>query len=142
VAAIAGEKPLERTEAFMLAPDAMGNLLIAITTRAPAARGKVVFVYLNDELGVQRVDFGELSQSQLKDALAKALPGAHFKAVGIPVDWARRRIAEARARHAERKIPEPLGFARAESLLNPVPEEPVQHPFDAEGFELSLEDAA
>jgi hypothetical protein len=97
---------------------------------------------MNDELGVHRVDVGELSQSQLKDALAKALPGARYKAVSVPVEWARRRIADARARHAERKVPEPLGFARAESLLTPVPSEEVPHPFDSEGFELSLEDAA
>jgi hypothetical protein len=42
----------------------------------------------------------------------------------------------------ESKIPEPLGFTRADSLLSPVPQEPVQHPFDAEGLELSLEDAS
>jgi hypothetical protein len=142
VSAVAGAKSAEQTEAFLLSPDSMGNVLIAITTRSLTSRGKVVFVYLNDELGVHRVDVGELSQSQLKDALAKALPGARYKAVTVPVEWARRRIADARARHAERKIPEPLGFARAESLLGPVPSEAVPHPFDAEGFELSLEDAA
>jgi hypothetical protein len=142
VSAVSGAKSAEQTEAFLLSPDSMGNVLIAITTRSLTSRGKVAFVYLNDELGVHRVDVGELSQSQLKDALAKALPGARYKAVAVPVDWARRRIADARARHAARKIPEPLGFARAESLLSPVPSEAVAHPFDAEGFELSLEDAA
>jgi hypothetical protein len=138
---VAGQKAAEQTEAFLLSPDSAGNVLLAITTRSATSRGKVVFVYLNDELGVHRVDVGELSQSQLKDALAKALPGARYKAVSVPVEWARRRVAEARARHAERKIPEPLGFARAESLLGPVPADAVAHPFDAEGFELSLEDA-
>jgi hypothetical protein len=142
ISAVAGPKSAEQTEAFLLAPDSLGNVLIAITTRSVTARGKVVFVYLNDELGIHRVDVGELSQSQLKDALAKALPGARYKAVSVPVEWARRRVADARARHAERKIPEPLGFARGESLLNPVPSEAIAHPFDAEGLELSLEDAA
>jgi hypothetical protein len=142
VSAVAGPKSAEQTEAFLLSPDSLGNVLLAITTRSVTARGKVAFVYLNDELGIHRVDVGELSQSQLKDALAKALPGARYKAVSVPVEWARRRIADARARHAERKIPEPLGFARAESLLSPVPSEAVAHPFDAEGLELSLEDAA
>jgi hypothetical protein len=141
VSAVTGQKPAEQTEAFMLSPDSMGNVLLAVSTRSPTARGKVAFVYLNDELGVHRVDVGELSQSQLKDALAKALPGARYKAVSVPVDWARRRVANARARHAERKIPEPMGFSRAESLLTPVPEEAVAHPFDAEGLELSIEDA-
>lgn len=141
VSAVAGPKSAEQTEAFLLAPDSLGNVLIAITTRSVTARGKVVFVYLNDELGIHRVDVGELSQSQLKDSLAKALPGARYKAVSVPVEWARRRVADARARHAERKIPEPLGFARGESLLSPVPSEAIAHPFDAEGLELSLEDA-
>jgi hypothetical protein len=142
VSALAGEKPAGQTEAFMLAPDSLGNVLLAITTRSATARGKVAFVYLNDELGVHRVDVGELSQSQLKDALAKALPGARYKAVPVPVEWARKRVADARARHAERKIPEPMGFSRADSLLTPVPAESVAHPFDAEGLELSLEDAS
>jgi hypothetical protein len=141
VSAVAGAKSAEQTEAFMLSPDSLGNVLIAIATRSLTTRGKVVFVYLNDAFGIHRVDVGELSQSQLKDALAKALPGARYKAVSVPVDWARRRVADARAKHAEQKIPEPLGFARAESLLKPVPTEAVAHPFDAEGFELSLEDA-
>ncbi len=139
---LSGEKPAEQTEAFLLAPDSQGNVLIAITTRSLTSRGKVAFVYLNDDLGVHRVDVGELSQSQLKDALAKALPGARYKAVSVPVEWARRRIADARARHAQNQVPEPLGFARAEPLLSPVPAEAVAHPFDAEGLELSLEDAA
>jgi hypothetical protein len=142
VAAVSGEKAAEQTEAYLLAPDSLGNVLLAITTRSPTSRGKVAFVYLNDDLGVHRVDTGELSQSQLKDALAKALPGARYKAVTVPVEWARKRIADARARHAERQIPEPMGFGRAESLLTPVPAEAVQHPFDAEGLELSLEDAS
>lgn len=141
VSAVTGEKAAEQTEAFMLSPDSLGNVLLAITTRSPTARGKVAFVYLNDDQGVHRVDVGELSQSQLKDALAKALPGARYKAVAVPVDWARQRVAGARARHAERKIPEPMGFSRAESLLSPVPSETVAHPFDAEGLELSIEDA-
>jgi hypothetical protein len=141
VVAVAGEKPTQQLEAFMLSPDSMGNVLLAITTRSATSRSKVAFVYLNDDFGVHRVDVGELSQSQLKDALAKALPGARYKAVTVPVEWARRRIADARARHAAQNIPEPLGFARAQSLLTPVPDAAVAHPFDAEGLELSLEDA-
>ena len=99
VSAVAGAKSAEQTEAFMLAPDSVGNVLLAIATRSLTTRGKVVFVYLNDALGIHRVDVGELSQSQLKDALAKALPGARYKAVSVPVDWARRRVADARAKH-------------------------------------------
>lgn len=142
VSSVAGSKPAEQLEAFLLAPDAAGNVLIAISARSVTSRSKVAFVYLNDGFGLHRVDVGELSQSQLKDALSKALPGARYKAVSVPVEWARRRIAEARARHAESKVPEPLGLARAKDLLEPVPTESLAHPFDSEGFELSIEDAA
>jgi hypothetical protein len=142
VSALAGEKAPEEIVALMLSPDSLGSVLFAITTPNLTARSRVAFVYINDELGVHRVDVGELSQSQLRDALAKAMPGARYKAVPVPVEWARRRIADARARHAERKIPEPLGFASADALLSPVPPDPVTHPFDTEGFELSLEDAS
>jgi hypothetical protein len=141
VSAVSGAKAPEQTDAFLLSPDSMGNVLLAIATRSLTSRGKVAFVYLNDDMGIHRVDVGELSQSQLKDALAKALPGARYKAVSVPVEWARRRIADARVRHAQSNVPEPLGFARAKELLNPVPAEPVAHPFDAEGLELSIEDA-
>jgi hypothetical protein len=136
------EKPAEQIVALMMAPDSLGSVLFAITTPSVTTRTKVALVYMNDELGVHRVDVGELSQSQLRDALAKARPGGRNKPIPVPVEWARRRIADARARHAERKIPEPLGFTRADSLLSPVPKEPVPHPFDAEGLELSLEDAS
>lgn len=139
---VAGEKAVEQTEAFLLSPDSQGSVLIVIAARSLTSRGKVVFVYLHDDVGVHRVDVGELSQSGLKEALAKALPGARYKAVSVPVEWARRRIADARARHTQNKIPEPLGFSRAEGLLTPVPAEAVAHPFDAEGLELSLEDAS
>lgn len=141
VSAVGGEKAESHTDAFLLAPDSMGNVLIAIATRSLTSRGKVAFVYLNDDIGVHRVDVGELSQSQLKDALAKALPGARYKAVSVPLDWARRRIADARGRHAQSNVPEPLGFARAKELLSPVPADAQPHPFDSEGLELSLEDA-
>lgn len=142
VSSVAGAKAAEQIEAFLLSPDSMGNVLIAISQRSVTSRGKVAFVYMHDGYGLHRIDVGELSQSQLKDALAKALPGARYKAVSVPVDWARRRIADARARHAETKVPEPLGLSRAKELLEPVPSESVPHPFDAEGFELSIEDAA
>ncbi len=142
VSSVSGAKPAEHTEAFLLSPDSAGNVLIAISQRSVTSRGKVVFVYLNDSFGLHRIDMGELSQSQLKDALAKALPGARYKAVSVPVDWARRRIADARARHAETKVPEPLGLSRGKELLEPVPPESVPHPFDSEGFELSIEDAS
>lgn len=141
VSQVIAEKSPEVQEALMLAPDSGGNVCLVITSRSKSSRAQTVFVYLHDDFGVHRVNVGELSQSQLKDALSRALPGADYRPVKVPVGWARTRIAAARKKHTERGVPEPLGFASAQTLLEPVPSEPEEHPFDAEGLELGDEDA-
>jgi len=141
VTSVTGEKAPEVAEALMLAPDSSGSVCLVITSRSPTSRAHSVFVYLHDDFGVHRVNVGDLSQSQLKEALSRALPGADYRPVKVPVAWARARIAAARKKHAERGVPEPLGFATAQSLLEPVPSEPEEHPFDGEGLELGDEDA-
>ena len=141
VTSVSGEKSPEIAEALLLAPDSSGSICLVITSRSLTSRAHSVFVYLHDDFGVHRVNVGDLSQSQLKEALAKALPGADYRPVKVPVDWARSRIAAARKTHAARGVPEPLGFASAQSLLEPVPSQPEEHPFDGEGLELGDEDA-
>jgi hypothetical protein len=87
------------------------------------------------------VELGDMSQSQLRDAMNTALPGARYKPVKVPVAWARHRIAEGQKRLTELGRPEPLGVTSARDLLEPAPETVPEHPFDAEGLELSDEDA-
>ena len=141
VASVGGEKSPEIEEALMLAPDSGGSVCLVITSRSATSRAHSVFVYLHDDFGIHRVNVGDLSQSQLKDALTRALPGADYRPVKVPVSWARSRIAEARKTHAKRGVPEPLGFSSARDLLEPVPSELEEHPFDGEGLELGEEDA-
>lgn len=141
VASVAGDKTPDIEEALMLAPDSSGSVCLVITSRSPTSRAHSVFVYLHDDFGVHRVNVGDLSQSQLKETLARALPGADYRPVKVPVAWARSRIAAARKTHAARGVPEPLGFVSAASLLEPVPTEAEEHPFDSEGLELGDEDA-
>ena len=132
----------ETVEAWMMAPDSGGMQLFAITSRGPSGRYNASFVYLHGSMGVARVDNATMSQSQLKEHFAKVLPGAGYGATSVPAPWARFRIADARRIQSERKLAEPLGFTTAARLLEPVPSEPVTHPFDDEGFELSDDDAA
>jgi len=141
VTSVTGEKSPEVEEALLLAPDSGGSVCLAITSRSATSRAHSVFVFLHDDFGIHRVNVGDLSQTQLKDALARALPGAEYRPVKVPVAWARARIAAARKVHAGRGVPEPLGFSSAASLLEPVPSAPEEHPFDAEGLELADEDA-
>jgi hypothetical protein len=79
-----------------------------------------------------------MSQTDLKDSFQRASRGA-YRAVNVPVEYARYRIASARQRQKERGLAETLGFANGEALLAGAPSE-VEHPFDAEGLELADED--
>ncbi len=141
VTSVAGERSPEIEEALLLAPDSGGSVCLAITSRSLTSRARSVFVFLHDDFGVHRVNQGDLSQTQLKEALQRALPGAEYRPVKVPVAWARGRIAAARKTHASRGLPEPLGFSSAASLLEPIPSELEEHPFDGEGLELGDEDA-
>jgi hypothetical protein len=131
----------ELHEAWLLAPDGAGNVLLVFTAHNKTSRYRSAFVVMHEALGIHRVDLAELSQSQLKDAMAKFIPGADYRAVRVPVPWARARVAQARKRHAQRGIPEPLGLTSAAALLEPVPSQEPQHPFEEEGLELSDDDA-
>jgi uncharacterized protein with PIN domain len=139
--AVAPSRQPETLEAWMMPPDTNGHLMMVVAARSPASRYRAAFVLMHDSLGVQRVESTEVSQSGLKQTLAGILPGAAYKPVKVPVKWARARVAEARKRHAERGVPEPLGFAAAKALLEPVPDPLPAHPFDEEGLELAPEDA-
>jgi hypothetical protein len=131
----------ETQHAWLFPPDASGSALIVIARRAPARRYRTVFLILQDERGILRIELQELSQSQLKDAFARAFPVGDFKPAEVPVEWARYRIEQARLCHARSGLPEPLGLQSAASWLQPVPERAPEHPFDGEGLELSEEDA-
>lgn len=140
VVSVAGPKAAEITEAWLLAPDGNGVSMVTIASRTPTSRSRAVMVFLNPHVGVLRVNTLEVSQSNLKEAMQSALTGGSYKPVPVPVDWARKRVADAREKHKQRGIAEPLGFAGSETLLAPVPAEPVEHPFDAEGLELGDDD--
>jgi hypothetical protein len=141
VASVSGPKESVVEEAWLVAPDTQGTCVLAISSRTPSSRSRVVFAFLNAQVGVYRVTNADVSQSQLKDSLAQAAPGGAYKPVSVPVAWARQRVAEARRLQKEKNVPEPLGFANAEPLLAPVPSESVPHPLDGEGLEVGDADA-
>jgi hypothetical protein len=127
-------------EALMVPPDGSGSSLFVVYRPTASGRCPVCFVYLSEALGVVKVERGESTPSKLRAALAKG-SGLGSKAVTVPIDWARHRIAVARKLPQVRNRPEPLGFDSSKDLLEPIPDPPPEHPFDAEGFEFSDDDA-
>jgi hypothetical protein len=127
--------------AWVMPPDASGGVVVILAAHTPTRRCRTAFVYLHDELGIHRVESGEQSMTQLKEAMARLAPGTSLKPVEVPLDWARSRIHQARKRHNDTGRPQPLGLATIARLLEPAPETIPEHPFDAEGFELADEDA-
>ena len=141
VATLGATKGDQQQEAFMLPPDASGNVMLVVASRAPTSRCQAVFALLNDDVGLLRIETGELSQSQLKGSMARLLPTAESRPTKVPVGWARARVARAKIKHTESGAHLPLGLSSAADLLEPVPADAPPHPFDEEGLELSDEDA-
>ncbi len=140
VARVGGSPTEARVEAWMTPPDGALNTLVVIGRFPKARRGRVVFVYLNDSIGLLNVRNGEFAPSALEGEVRR-LVGEHLKPFPVPLDWARSRIAAARGKNAERGLPLPLGLDSAAELLGGAPSEPPEHPFEGEGLALSDEDA-
>ncbi len=131
-----------KVEAYALPPDAAGGIVVVLAARTPTRRYRTAFVYLHDEMGIRRVEAGEQSQTQLRDAMSRLVPGGAVRPVSVPVDWVRYRVAKARAQHQTHGIPQPLGLTTAASLLEPVPTEAPPHPLDAQHLEPTEADIA
>jgi hypothetical protein len=141
VATLSSTKPEETLEAWLLAPDATGSIMLVIAAHTPSSRYRAVLAYLNDVIGVQRADYVEVAWSQLKETMSRTAASSGVKPVKVPVEWARARIGAARSRNRESRLLEPLGMDRGQGLLEPLPDKPPSHPLDEEGLELTIEDA-
>lgn len=141
ISSVAQVASVPTIRAWVMPPDASGGVIIVLAAHTPTRRCRTAFVYLHDDLGIHRVESGEQSMTQLKEAMARLAPGTSLKPVEVPLDWARARVHLARKRHTDSARPQPLGLATIARLIEPAPEEVPEHPFDAEGFDLSDDDA-
>lgn len=139
--ALAKKDETPAVSAWMLSPDAAGVRMLAFSQALSGGSCKASVLFLRDGQGILKVENSRTSPAKLRAALASVLPGSGYDPVAVPLQWARQKVAEARRVHAAKKLPEPLGLTTAAALLQPLAEEPVEHPFDSEGFEFSDEDA-
>lgn len=127
-------------QAWLLPPDGNGVRVLGFAgTVSGQQRGCIAF--LRDGQGVFKLESSTTTPKKLFGAMKNAVPGLGLDPVAVPLDWARAKIAACRQAMAARKATEPLGFMSAKALLEPVPETSPEHPFDAEGFAFSAEDA-
>ena len=137
----ATSRKLSNVEAWLLAPDPNGTVVVVLAARQPDMGYNAVFVFLQDGIGVLKVQSGVMSQSKLQLNMKNVLANQGYEAVAVPLQWARALVEQARQAQRAAKRVEPLGFKAAEDLLLPVAAEVPPHPFDEEGLALSEEDA-
>lgn len=127
-------------KAWLLPPDGNGVRVLGLAgSVAGQQRGCIAF--LRDGQGVFKLECSTTTPNKLFGAMKKSIPGLRIEPVEVPLDWARAKIAGCRQAMAKRKATEPLGFMSARQLLEPVPAGAPEHPFEAEGFVFSPEDA-
>jgi hypothetical protein len=131
----------ESLEAYMTAPDGGLNVLFVLARFPKARRGKAVFTVLNDGIGLLNIRISEIAQSSLKSEV-KRIAGERARLCSVPVEWAQARIAAAKAKNLESKVPLPLGMDSAADLLAGKATADQGHPFDDEGLVLADEDAS
>jgi hypothetical protein len=128
--------------AWLLPPDVQGNESLVLARPESNGRYRASFVFFNDGQRVLRVQNAVLSLSKVKEQLTRVRGASAYTPVSVPWGWAQYRIVALRRWHAERSVPEPLGFSSVAELLTDAPAAAPPHPFDQAGLALTDEQVA
>jgi hypothetical protein len=135
VARVGGDA-VEEQLAWFIAPDAAATCAILLARRWKSGRHEVLRVPFRDGVGLLQIQALQASGTQLRALLTELGQTFGFEPVPVPLEWARWRLAAARAAHARSGAIVPLGVDTHAELLGPVPAEPPPHPIDAAKLEL------
>jgi hypothetical protein len=127
-------------KAWFLPPDTNGVRVLGFVSTA-TGQTKGCLAFFRDDQAVFKVECSTTTPNKLFAAMKNSAPGSGLEPVAVPVEWARHKLAACRTVMATHKRTEPLGFMSAKSLIEPTLPEAPEHPFDAEGFVFSPEDA-
>ena len=130
VARLAAAEP-DTYEAWLLAPDASGTSVVSVAARASTGRYRLVEAVVRDRVGILQIHGGELSRTQLRSAFDDTERRLGYAPAPVPVDWARARIASARADNEKSGALLPMGIDSHRELLEPIPADVPAHPIDA-----------
>ncbi len=136
-------KPEFTIEARAMFPDGRGAQIWWIAKIAKTGGTDVVEVTTVDRMGVVSINRGNPSAGNLRQIWNGWVARAGRAPSEVPVEFARRRIAEARAMSVARKAVLPMGIDGAKELLGDLTSaQPVAHPLDGEDLVVpSAEDA-
>lgn len=139
VATLAAAAPDATLRASLVPPDGGGTTVLVFESRAGGERYQVVFAFVSEAGFLVRCEPATQSAAQLKETLGRLLPSG-VRPTPVPLEWARHRVAVARAKNVEAKIPLPLGVTTSLPLIEPAPSEAPTHPFDEEGLVVADDD--
>jgi hypothetical protein len=118
----------EVTEATFSSADGRGTTSITIARRKGGERAHIAEVIMREGVGVVNAVSGWMSRSQIKEAHQRIADSTGVPPAAIPPEWARYKIAQAKAENAKSGALVPLGLERCKDLLEPMPESAPKHP--------------
>lgn len=139
--AAAVAKPTVSYEARMIFPDGQGTQMWWIAKVNSTGASEVAEVTTHDRAGLMNLERGRPTAGNLKQVYHAWVGRVGRQPAVVPVEYARARIAQARAISAARKAVPPMGLSAAAELLEPVPAS-VTHPIDGESLAIPSEEAA
>lgn len=118
----------EVIEATFSPPDGRGTISFTITKRRGGERAHIAEVIAREGVGVVDAVSGWMSRSQIKEAHQRIADSTGVAPVAVPADWARYRIAQAKAENAKSGALVPLRLERCKELIDPTPASEPAHP--------------
>ncbi len=118
----------EVIEATFSSADGRGTTSITISRRKGGERAHIAEVIMREGVGVLNASSGWMSRSQIKEAHQRIADSTGVPPATIPPEWARFKIAQAKAENAKSGALVPLGLERCKDLLEPAPASAPKHP--------------
>jgi hypothetical protein len=135
IARLAGD-PVEGYDAWFVPPDGAGTHMVVLAARRQSGKHYVVHTTMREQVGLLEVRALEMSRSQLRASFDESARRMGYAPVPVPVDWARARVAGARANNAKSGAILPLGLDSHAEVLGPAPDKTPAHPIDQAKLEI------
>lgn len=137
-------KPEYTMEARAMFPDGRGAQIWWVAKIAKTGGTEVIEVTTVDKVGVVSVNRGNPSAGNLRQLFQGWVARAGRAPSEVPLEFARHRIAEARATSVARKAVLPMGIDAAKELLGDLTAKTAAppHPIEGEGLKIPTDDAA